>query len=154
MISQSKKTNPTCRGVASGEAGFKAYPERAELRRAESSGIAPAKTQTLPLLTIALKSASNFLSDFFEARLEEFDRLVVSQAEIKSMIADAMEFISSLEFTLREGLAQEKLVALRRRSRTETADKEYFAALCNHGRRFIAGERFDPTTTPYQPFGS
>ncbi len=23
MISQSKKTNPTCRGVASGEAGFK-----------------------------------------------------------------------------------------------------------------------------------
>jgi len=49
-----------------------------------------------------------------EARLEELDRLVVSQAEIKSMIADAMEFISGLEFTLREGLAQEKLVALRR----------------------------------------
>jgi len=49
-----------------------------------------------------------------EARLGELDRLVVSQAEIKSMVSDAIEFISSLEFTLREGLAQEKLVALRR----------------------------------------
>jgi len=49
-----------------------------------------------------------------EARLEELDRLVVSQAEIKNMVADAMQFLSSLEFTLREGLAQEKLVALRR----------------------------------------
>jgi hypothetical protein len=49
-----------------------------------------------------------------EARLEELDRLVVSQAEIKSMVADAMQFLSSLEFTLREGLAQEKLVALQR----------------------------------------
>jgi DNA invertase Pin-like site-specific DNA recombinase len=50
----------------------------------------------------------------FETRLEELDRLVVSQAEIKNMVADAMQFISSLEFTLSEGLAQEKLVALRR----------------------------------------
>ena len=49
-----------------------------------------------------------------EARLEELDRLVVSQAEIKNMVADAIEFISSLEFTLCQGLAQEKLVALRR----------------------------------------
>ncbi len=39
---------------------------------------------------------------------------MVSQAEIKSMVSDAIEFISSLEFTLREGLAQKKLVALRR----------------------------------------
>ena len=50
----------------------------------------------------------------FETRLEELDRLGVSQAEIKSIVADAMQFISSLEFILREGLAQEKLVALRR----------------------------------------
>ncbi len=49
-----------------------------------------------------------------QARLEELDRLVVSQAEIKGIVADAMQFLSSLEFTLREGLAQEKLVALRR----------------------------------------
>jgi Tfp pilus assembly protein PilO len=50
----------------------------------------------------------------FEARLEELDRLVISQAEIKNMVADAMQFLSRLGFTLREGLAQEKLVALRR----------------------------------------
>ena len=50
----------------------------------------------------------------FETRLEELDRLGVSQAEIKSIVADAMKFISSLEFILHEGLAQEKLVALRR----------------------------------------
>ncbi len=49
-----------------------------------------------------------------EARLEEFDRLVVSQAEIKNMVAEAMQLLSSLEFTLRQALAQEKLVALRR----------------------------------------
>ncbi len=49
-----------------------------------------------------------------EARLEELDRLVVSQAEIKSMVAEAMKFLSSLEFTLCQALAQEKLVALRR----------------------------------------
>jgi len=49
-----------------------------------------------------------------EARLEELDRLVVSQAEIKSIVAEAIEFISGLEFTLCQGLAQEKLVALRR----------------------------------------
>jgi hypothetical protein len=49
-----------------------------------------------------------------EARFEELDRLVVSQAEIKNMVADAMQFLSDLEFTLREGLAQEKLAALRR----------------------------------------
>ena len=50
----------------------------------------------------------------FETRLEELDRLVVSRAEIRNIVADAMQFISSLEFILREGLAQEKLVALRR----------------------------------------
>jgi len=49
-----------------------------------------------------------------EARLEELNRLVVSQAEIKSIAADAMQFLSGLEFTLCQGLAQEKLVALRR----------------------------------------
>jgi Tfp pilus assembly protein PilO len=49
-----------------------------------------------------------------EARLEELDRLVVSQAEIKSIVADAMQFLSGLEITLCQGLAQEKLVALRR----------------------------------------
>jgi hypothetical protein len=49
-----------------------------------------------------------------EARLEELDRLVISQAEIRGMVSDAIEFISGLEFTLGEGLAQEKLVALRR----------------------------------------
>ncbi len=31
MISQSKKTNPTCRGVASGEAGFKPNLKRAKM---------------------------------------------------------------------------------------------------------------------------
>ena len=49
-----------------------------------------------------------------EVRLEELDRLVISQAEIKSIVADTMQFLSSLKFTFREGLPQEKLVALRR----------------------------------------
>ena len=48
-----------------------------------------------------------------ENRLHELDRLALSQAEINNIVADAMKFISSLEFTLHQGLPQEKLVALR-----------------------------------------
>lgn len=48
-----------------------------------------------------------------EVRLEELDRLCLSQADIKMIVNDAMRFISGLEFTLHQGLAQEKLVALR-----------------------------------------
>ncbi len=48
-----------------------------------------------------------------ESRLEELDRLVVSKAEIKSITDEAMQFLASLEFTLRNGLPQEKLEALR-----------------------------------------
>ena len=48
-----------------------------------------------------------------EARIEELDRLSLSQAEIKSIVAETMRFLSSLDFTLSEGLPQEKLVALR-----------------------------------------
>jgi len=47
------------------------------------------------------------------ARLEELDRLCLSQAEIDNIVTDAMEFISGLEFTLRQGLPQTKLTALR-----------------------------------------
>jgi len=48
-----------------------------------------------------------------EARLEELDQLSLSQAEIDSIVTDSMQFLSGLEFTLRQGLRQEKLVALR-----------------------------------------
>jgi len=48
-----------------------------------------------------------------EARLEELDQLSLSQAEIDSIVTDSMQFLSGLEFTLRQGLPQEKLVALR-----------------------------------------
>ena len=48
-----------------------------------------------------------------ETRLEELDRLSLSQDQIKIIVADAMTFIASLEYTLKEGLPQEKLVALR-----------------------------------------
>jgi len=48
-----------------------------------------------------------------EQRLEELDRLSISQAEIQEIVADSMQFISTLEFTLDKGLPQEKLVVLR-----------------------------------------
>jgi len=48
-----------------------------------------------------------------EQRLEELDRLSISQVEIQATVADSIKFISSLEFTLHKGLPQEKLVALR-----------------------------------------
>jgi hypothetical protein len=48
-----------------------------------------------------------------EARLEELDRLSLSQAEIDSIVTDSMQFLSGLEFTLHQGLPQTKLAALR-----------------------------------------
>jgi hypothetical protein len=46
-------------------------------------------------------------------RLDELDLLASSQAEVKAIVADTMQFLGGLEFTLREGVPQEKLVALR-----------------------------------------
>ncbi len=48
-----------------------------------------------------------------ETRIEELDRLSLSQAEVETIAADAMQFLSGLEYTLHQGLHQEKLVALR-----------------------------------------
>jgi len=48
-----------------------------------------------------------------EARLEELDRLSLSQDEIENIVSDAVQFLSGLEFTLHQGLPETKLVALR-----------------------------------------
>ncbi len=48
-----------------------------------------------------------------EARLEELDRFTATQAEIRAIVDDTLRFLSGLEYTLRQGLPQEKLVALR-----------------------------------------
>ncbi len=48
-----------------------------------------------------------------EARLEELERLSLSQAEIDTIVTEDMQFLAGLEFTLHNGLPQEKLVALR-----------------------------------------
>jgi hypothetical protein len=48
-----------------------------------------------------------------EARLEELDQLSLSQIEINSIVSDSMKFIAGLEFILREGFPQDKLVSLR-----------------------------------------
>lgn len=48
-----------------------------------------------------------------EARIEELDRISLSQAEIDNIVTDSMQFLSGLEFILHQGLPQEKLVALR-----------------------------------------
>lgn len=48
-----------------------------------------------------------------ENRLDELDLLALSQNEITEMVNEAMQFISGLGFTLRQGVPQEKLVVLR-----------------------------------------
>ncbi len=48
-----------------------------------------------------------------ETRLEELERLSLSQAEIDTIVTEGMRFLASLEFTLHNGLPKEKLVALR-----------------------------------------
>lgn len=48
-----------------------------------------------------------------EIRLEELEQLSLSQTEVDSIVNYSMRFLSDLEFTLCQGLPQEKLVALR-----------------------------------------
>ena len=48
-----------------------------------------------------------------ELWLAKLDRLAAPQAEINSIVTDALQFISGLRFTLDQGLPQEKLCALR-----------------------------------------
>jgi ParB-like chromosome segregation protein Spo0J len=48
-----------------------------------------------------------------EQRLDESDMLSISQEEIKTIVADSMQFIFTLELTLTKGLPQEKLIVLR-----------------------------------------
>ena len=48
-----------------------------------------------------------------ETRLEELERLNMSQDQIKALATEAIGFISGLEFTLTQGLPQEKLATLR-----------------------------------------
>ena len=45
--------------------------------------------------------------------MEELKRLSLSQAEINTMVTESMQFLAGLEFTLHNGLPQEKIVALR-----------------------------------------
>ncbi len=58
-----------------------------------------------------------------EARLEELDRLSLSRDEINSIVSDSMKFLAGLEFVLREGVPQEKLVALRQCVEKISVDK-------------------------------
>ena len=58
-----------------------------------------------------------------EARLEELDGLSLSRDEINSIVSDSMKFLAGLEFVLREGVPQEKLVALRQCVEKITVDK-------------------------------
>lgn len=48
-----------------------------------------------------------------EVRLEELERLSLSQAEINTMVNEGMQFLAGLEFTQHNSLTQEKLTAIR-----------------------------------------
>ncbi len=48
-----------------------------------------------------------------EVRLEELERLSLSQAEIDTIVNESMQFLAGLEFTLHNSLPQEKLTTLR-----------------------------------------
>ncbi len=49
-----------------------------------------------------------------EHRLEKLDLIPFLQTEINSIVFDSMQYLSSLEYTLYQGLPKEKLIALRR----------------------------------------
>lgn len=58
-----------------------------------------------------------------ECRLDELERLAASQGQIRDVVSDARQFLSSLESTLHEGLPHEKLLALRQRLESITVDQ-------------------------------
>jgi chromosome segregation ATPase len=47
-----------------------------------------------------------------QSRIEELERVALSQAEIDAVVKDGMTFLTGLEFTFQNGLPQEKRVAL------------------------------------------
>lgn len=59
-----------------------------------------------------------------ESRLEELERLESSQDQIQDIVSEAMRFISSLEYILKNGLPQEKLVTIRQCIQRIWIDKE------------------------------
>ncbi len=103
--------------MGSEEQDVKAARERAEEELERISGIinnlldniTPANREFVDQRLMELTKQRRQL----ENRLEELELLSVSQGEIKQIVTDAMEFIASLEHTLRHGLPQEQLTGLR-----------------------------------------
>jgi len=58
-----------------------------------------------------------------ECRFDELECLTASQGQIKDVVSDARQVLSSLEGTLREGLPHEKLLALRQCVESITIDQ-------------------------------
>ena len=58
-----------------------------------------------------------------EVRLEELERLSLSQSEIDTIVSEGMQFLAGLEFTLNNNLPQEKLTALRQCAEKIKIDK-------------------------------
>jgi DNA invertase Pin-like site-specific DNA recombinase len=48
-----------------------------------------------------------------ESRLEELEHLCLSHSEIEDIVAEAMQLLSGLEFILKQGISQARLVAIR-----------------------------------------
>jgi hypothetical protein len=63
--------------------------------------------------------------------LEELQRLESSQEEERSIITESIQFISSLEYTLRNGLPEEKLILIRQCVERIVIDKENNTAKLN-----------------------
>ena len=66
-----------------------------------------------------------------ESRLEELQRLESSQEEVRSIISESIQFISSLEYTFKNGLPDEKLILIRQCVEKIVIDKENNTAEIN-----------------------
>lgn len=64
-------------------------------------------------------------------QLEELYQLSLSRDEVNSIVSDSMKFLAGLEFVLREGVPQEKLVALRQYVEKISVDKPICHTLAN-----------------------
>ena len=51
-----------------------------------------------------------------QARLEQIDSLNLSKQEMQVLVQDTIRFLAGFEYTLREGVPEEKRAALRRRA--------------------------------------
>jgi hypothetical protein len=98
----------------------------------KQSQFKPKQSQFLSTISVADQS-QKMLRLTINTRLQELERLALSQAEIDTLMNKGMQFPAHLEFTLLKSLPQEKLTAIRQRVEKISINKPAGEITLNEG---------------------